>query len=72
MMAAHKLITQQYPRSLSVKCASHTLNLLAKDVEKLSTAMDRLSHCKEIIKAFKMQHIPNAVLRRIQKEKGVQ
>lgn len=72
MMAAHKLVAEDYPRIQSIRCASHTLNLLAKDIEKLHTAMDHLSHCKEIIKVFKLQHIPSAVLRRIQKEKKIE
>ena len=41
---------------------SHILNLLLKDIESLKTLSDHLSVCKEIVKFFKLKHIPNAIL----------
>ena len=71
MMAAHALVREKHPKIQSIRCTSHTLNLLAKDIEKLPTLSEHINRCKEIVKVFKYQHAPAAVLRRIQKEKSI-
>ena len=71
MMAAHNIITTRYPHIQRIRCGSNTLNLLAKDIEKLATTNDHINRCKELVKAFKYHHLPSAVLKRTQKIKDV-
>ena len=43
MLAAHELVKKDYPRIQTIRCASHVLNLIAKDVEKLHTTINHLN-----------------------------
>lgn len=62
MRAAWTELKMRYPRLQCMGCTSHTLNLLMKDMESLKTLQDHVANCKQIVKFFKLKHVPNAVL----------
>ena len=68
MLAAYEIIRNKFPHIQAFRCTSHTLNLLAKDIEKLNITNEYINRCRDIIKIFKYQHIPCAILKRTQEE----
>lgn len=62
MRAAWAELKMRYPGIQCIGCASHTLNLLMKDMESMTTLLVHIKSCKEIVKFFKLKHAPNAVL----------
>ena len=62
MQVAWAQLKQTFPNLQTYGCVSHILNLLLKDIESLKSFSDHLGICKEIVKFFKLKHIPNAIL----------
>ncbi|KAJ8948922.1 hypothetical protein NQ314_008324 [Rhamnusium bicolor] len=62
MRAAWVELKVTYPTLQTYRCASHTFNLLMKDMESITTLRHHIVTCKDIVEFFKLKHIPNAVL----------
>lgn len=56
MLAAHKLVQEEFPKVHGIRCGSHTLNLLAADIEKLVSLTEHINRCKDIIKLLQVLH----------------
>lgn len=62
MQAAWAQLKETFPNLQTYGCISHILNLLLKDIEAVKTLLNHINVCKEIVKFFKLKHIPNAIL----------
>lgn len=63
MTSAWNTLKIKYPKLLSYGCIAHILNLLFKDIEKIPSFKNHINNVKDVVKFFKMKHIPAAMLR---------
>lgn len=63
MQAAWKILKNLRPNIQTYGCSAHILNLLMKDLEALRSFKDHMANSQEIVKYFKLKHVPNAILR---------
>lgn len=70
MKMAWKKIQEKYPHILTYGCVAHCLNLMAKDLLRLSSFDKIFKQTKKIIQFFRNKHIPRQVLRKVQLEEN--
>ncbi|PKK63438.1 hypothetical protein RhiirC2_788900 [Rhizophagus irregularis] len=63
IVLAKKLITDQYPHILSMRCIAHHINLLTNDIMKLDWTTKIITECKKIITFFKKSHTVGELLK---------
>lgn len=69
MKSAWQTVQQTYPKIFCFGCLSHSLNLLAGDIEKLTFCSELLSLHKELVLFFRRHQVPKAILERCSKDK---
>ncbi|KAE8740028.1 hypothetical protein FOCC_FOCC014473 [Frankliniella occidentalis] len=68
MKKAWQIIEKKYPHISCYGCAPHSLNLLSKDVCKLTSIKNTLKNCQKVVKAIKRSHVPLAIFTKKQKK----
>jgi hypothetical protein len=66
MKAAWDIVKQKYNWIATCGCAAHILNLLVKDILELPGVNTLIKKVKKIVKMFKYQYVPHALLNRFQ------
>lgn len=69
MKAMWRMVESEYEHIFAVGCASHTLNLLMKDIAKLQKFKSCIDLVTKIIKYIKKRHLELAYFEKIQTEK---
>ena len=69
--AARRIIVQQFPHILNIRCIAHCLNLITKDFIKHTFAARILNWSTVITTYFKKSHLPKNLLESKIKEKKV-
>lgn len=67
MKKAWDILKKDYPNVFFLGCISHSLNLLIKDICKISWVKMIIKDCKKIVKYFKAHTIPLAIFKKHQK-----
>ena len=57
VQAAHRIITEKYPSILNIRCITHAINLILKDICKTLFADHILKYCNTLITYFKISHL---------------
>ena len=68
MKAAWHIIEEKYPTIVCFGCASHTLNLLIKDILKINSIKTVVDNATNLVKYFKKHPQAIAKLKRIQQD----
>ncbi|KAK3930113.1 Putative AC transposase [Frankliniella fusca] len=67
MKKTWEIIEEKYPHIVCYGCSPHTLNLLSKDISKLTSIKQLLRKSQNVVKAIKRSHVPLAIFTRKQK-----
>ena len=60
---ARQKIHEKFPHILNIRCAAHSINLIATDLTKIASIEKLISKGNEVIKFFNMSHCAKALLR---------
>ena len=60
---ARRKTEEMYPHILDIRCAAHSINLIAADLVKLDTIKKHISDCGKLVKFFNNSHQSNFILR---------
>ena len=60
---ARKKIQEKYPHISNIRCATHTINLIASDLVKIEKIKNFIINCGKITKYFNKSHQNLALLR---------
>jgi hypothetical protein len=63
LRVARQIIHEKFPHILNIRCAAHSLNLIATDLVKISYIKTFISQGNEMIKFFSISHRANAMLK---------
>ena len=67
MKKAWRILEEKYPNVIFFGCIAHNINLIIRDITKLSWIKEIMNDSKEIVKYFKSHNIPSEVLKRYQR-----
>jgi hypothetical protein len=60
IVLAKKLVAENYPHILSMRCIAHHIHLLSKDIIQLDWAASIIANCKKIVSFFNQSHAAGA------------
>ena len=69
--AAYRMICEEYPNILNVKCIAHCINLINSDIVKINWIKSLIKCANSITKYFKNSHLASAWLKEVIQLKGI-
>src|SRR6266498_5340169 len=70
--AARRIICEEYPNILNVKCIAHCINLISSDIVKINRIKNLIKCANSITKYFKNSHLASVWLKKAIQLKGIE
>ena len=71
IVTARRMICEEYPNILNVKCIAHCINLINSDIVKINWIKSLIKCANSITKYFKNSHLASAWLKEVIQLKGI-
>ncbi len=69
--AAYRMICEEYPNILNVRCIAHCINLISSDIIKVNQIKSLIKYVNSITKYFKNSHLTFVWLKEVIQLKGI-